>query len=569
MPKVPTTGWQLPYEPTLADVPIRLSARTPRFPNGRLPKNEWVETSRMPSLRAPPQAVVWPYVQGGDVTMASAPGVPVKTEPEGWQVVPAVGSGDSSGEALHPVELHASVGRAQMQLPVVQTSRQVPEDVLHSVTVEAQRFPESQIRLVPNVPLVSSEIDELVKPQVQAERTSRAQGMEVEGPRQAFGANRTLGETQRAMGEAEEWFRTEVAVEAIDSLNLRIHKFEKNEQRLKRQLREEKDRVKNSKAAEEGTLNLLVLAEERRQNNLRIQRTPLIKQSFRPPRPLVTSTRQFLSVVCTRQKPFHVISFLMSGRVMPVSYTTGCRRRFTRQGQFMKESTPGIGDEALLGFVGMSVGVGEVTGSGHLIHVWVVGGGSQVGGDGDEGALPTIARKSPFVVVQRSHLESLSPGGLKGVWCRREAQREKGGKGEVKRNGGLKDPSPSAAMAGTTRDCQLWCGTSSRAADHLIQWWATPLSGFNEDGSGPPPPCAQCVACLCLFNSKGDELGITNWHPGSLQTAGDCRHDYRAPGALCRWSSSGGYSKEADLSCQSNMKASQISRQDTKWRAGP
>jgi hypothetical protein len=119
------------------------------------------------------------------------------------------------------------------------------------------------MRVFDLVPLVSSEIDGLVKPQVQAERTSRAQGMEVEGPRQAFGANRTLGETQRAMGEAEEWFRTEVAVEAIDSLNLRIHKFEKNEQRLKRQLREEKDRVKNSKAAEEGTLNLLVLAEER------------------------------------------------------------------------------------------------------------------------------------------------------------------------------------------------------------------------------------------------------------------------------------------------------------------
>lgn len=65
------------------------------------------------------------------------------------------------------------------------------------------------------------------------------------------------------MGEAEDKFRMEIAVEAIDSLNIRIHKFERNEQRLRRQLKEEKDRMKDSKAEAEGALRLLVLAEEK------------------------------------------------------------------------------------------------------------------------------------------------------------------------------------------------------------------------------------------------------------------------------------------------------------------
>lgn len=65
------------------------------------------------------------------------------------------------------------------------------------------------------------------------------------------------------MDEAENRFRTEIAVEAIDSLNVRIHKLERSEQRLRRQLKDEKDRTKNSKAEAEGTLNLLVLAEEK------------------------------------------------------------------------------------------------------------------------------------------------------------------------------------------------------------------------------------------------------------------------------------------------------------------
>jgi hypothetical protein len=101
-------------------------------------------------------------------------------------------------------------------------------------------------------------------PQLVADRGPRAQPsqpVEIEGPRQVTGPTKTSSE--RAMDEAEDRFRMEIAVEAIDSLNIRIHKLEKSEQRLRRQLKEEKDRMKNSKAEAEGALNLLVLTEEK------------------------------------------------------------------------------------------------------------------------------------------------------------------------------------------------------------------------------------------------------------------------------------------------------------------
>lgn len=61
----------------------------------------------------------------------------------------------------------------------------------------------------------------------------------------------------------DERFRLEHAVQVIDTLNARINGMERTEQRLRKQLRDEKERLKDEKANREGLLNLLVLAEEK------------------------------------------------------------------------------------------------------------------------------------------------------------------------------------------------------------------------------------------------------------------------------------------------------------------
>lgn len=57
-------------------------------------------------------------------------------------------------------------------------------------------------------------------------------------------------------------FRLEKAIETIDVLNARIQAQQLLESRLKKQLADEKERIKNSKAEAEGLMTLLVLAEE-------------------------------------------------------------------------------------------------------------------------------------------------------------------------------------------------------------------------------------------------------------------------------------------------------------------
>ncbi|TEB28676.1 hypothetical protein FA13DRAFT_1711685 [Coprinellus micaceus] len=64
-------------------------------------------------------------------------------------------------------------------------------------------------------------------------------------------------------GASQERLRLEGAIQVIDTLNNRIGAMERTEQRLKKQLREEKERLKNSKADAEGALHLLVMAEEK------------------------------------------------------------------------------------------------------------------------------------------------------------------------------------------------------------------------------------------------------------------------------------------------------------------
>jgi hypothetical protein len=60
-----------------------------------------------------------------------------------------------------------------------------------------------------------------------------------------------------------ERFRLEHAIQVIDTLNARINTMERTEQRVRKQLRDEKERFKDSKAYGEGLLNLLVLVEEK------------------------------------------------------------------------------------------------------------------------------------------------------------------------------------------------------------------------------------------------------------------------------------------------------------------
>lgn len=67
----------------------------------------------------------------------------------------------------------------------------------------------------------------------------------------------------RTLDETEERFRLDQALQSIETLNLRIHNLQKTEQRLRKQVREEKERLKNSKADAEGALSLLVMAEEK------------------------------------------------------------------------------------------------------------------------------------------------------------------------------------------------------------------------------------------------------------------------------------------------------------------
>jgi hypothetical protein len=116
---------------------------------------------------APPQVVGWPYAQGEDVAMSSAPENAANAEPETWQATPASSENSygtpvapvasknlftspSVGEALRGIEPQVEVEETQIQLPVVQTAIQVPEHALLSVPGEVQRFPESQIRLTRN-----------------------------------------------------------------------------------------------------------------------------------------------------------------------------------------------------------------------------------------------------------------------------------------------------------------------------------------------------------------------------------------------------------------------------------
>lgn len=66
-----------------------------------------------------------------------------------------------------------------------------------------------------------------------------------------------------AADEAGERIRLERAIQTIDAFKARIRTLERSEQRLKKQVKEEKDRLKDCKADAEGTLSLMVLAEEK------------------------------------------------------------------------------------------------------------------------------------------------------------------------------------------------------------------------------------------------------------------------------------------------------------------
>ncbi|TEB34015.1 hypothetical protein FA13DRAFT_1789206 [Coprinellus micaceus] len=90
--------------------------------------------------------------------------------------------------------------------------------------------------------------------------------VQLEQPRRA--GDRTASEIFEegfVLAEVER-FRLEHAIETIDLLNERIKAIERTEHRLRKQLRDEKERLKDSKAYGEGLLNLLVLAEEKMSN---------------------------------------------------------------------------------------------------------------------------------------------------------------------------------------------------------------------------------------------------------------------------------------------------------------
>lgn len=65
------------------------------------------------------------------------------------------------------------------------------------------------------------------------------------------------------MNDLNERVRLGQAIEMIDSLNVRIHGLERTERRLKKQLLEERERLKDSKVDAEGARNSLVLMEEK------------------------------------------------------------------------------------------------------------------------------------------------------------------------------------------------------------------------------------------------------------------------------------------------------------------
>ncbi|KAJ3526687.1 hypothetical protein NMY22_g10071 [Coprinellus aureogranulatus] len=193
---------------------IRISAsgRTCRIPS-RFREAEFVETSHMPALTRGEQKV--------DVEVATSPTTLSKMDSKAGlgdhsTTTGALRSTGSQPQAVYPGVDHDMAGIT------IKTEPREDEEALMVATEEnsSQR------------------------------QASQTHAMDVD-------------RVDRVVDEEQERFRLEHAIQTIDALNMRIQKLERTEQRLKRQLRQEKERHKSSKAEGEGALNLLVLAEEK------------------------------------------------------------------------------------------------------------------------------------------------------------------------------------------------------------------------------------------------------------------------------------------------------------------